>query len=192
MGNGGCSQFITRCLCHCFLLGGRTPHTLPCSSVGSLPGQTVLHELLERGSFPQAAALHKLPQRGSFPRGAVLQEQAAPGSAAPGRSLLQCRLSIGLQLPSGIPLLRRGVPSTGCRWRSATPWTSMDCRDSLPHHGLLHGLQGNLCSGTWSTSCPSFCTDLGVCRAISLTSSHSYLSTAVPQQVFPILKCVIT
>ncbi|KAK4821964.1 hypothetical protein QYF61_004968 [Mycteria americana] len=26
--------------------------------------------------------------------------------------------------------------------------------DSLPHHGLHHGLQGNLCSSAWSTSCP--------------------------------------
>ncbi|KAK4830119.1 hypothetical protein QYF61_008546, partial [Mycteria americana] len=32
--------------------------------------------------------------------------------------------------------------------------------DSLPHHGLHHGLQGNLCSGAWSTSSPSFFTDL--------------------------------
>ena len=28
MGNGGCGQFITRCLCRSFLLRGRTPHTL--------------------------------------------------------------------------------------------------------------------------------------------------------------------
>ena len=26
--------------------------------------------------------------------------------------------------------------------------------DSLPHHGLPHGLQGNLCSAAWSTSSP--------------------------------------
>ena len=38
--------------------------------------------------------------------------------------------------------------------------------DSLSHHGLLHGLQGNLCSGAWSISCPSFFTDLGVCRVV--------------------------
>jgi len=36
--------------------------------------------------------------------------------------------------------------------------------DSLPYRGLLHGLQGNLCSGTWHTSSPSFFTDLGICR----------------------------
>ena len=31
----------------------------PCSSVGSLPRETVLHELLQRGSFPRAAVLHE-------------------------------------------------------------------------------------------------------------------------------------
>ncbi|KAK4806787.1 hypothetical protein QYF61_005583 [Mycteria americana] len=33
-------------------------------------------------------------------------------------------------------------------------------RDNLPHHGLYHRLQGNLCFGAWSTSSPSFFTDL--------------------------------
>ncbi|KAK4810727.1 hypothetical protein QYF61_007701 [Mycteria americana] len=33
--------------------------------------------------------------------------------------------------------------------------------DSLPHHSLHHGLQGNLCSGAWSTCSPSFFSDLG-------------------------------
>ncbi|KAK4811130.1 hypothetical protein QYF61_019761 [Mycteria americana] len=32
--------------------------------------------------------------------------------------------------------------------------------DSLPHHGLHHKLQGNVSSSTWSTSSPSFFTDL--------------------------------
>ncbi|KAK4824229.1 LOW QUALITY PROTEIN: hypothetical protein QYF61_012203 [Mycteria americana] len=32
--------------------------------------------------------------------------------------------------------------------------------DSLPHHGLHQGPQGNLCSRAWSTSSPSFFTDL--------------------------------
>ncbi|KAK4806885.1 hypothetical protein QYF61_012606 [Mycteria americana] len=32
--------------------------------------------------------------------------------------------------------------------------------DNLPHHGLHHRLQGNLCSGSWSTSSPSFFTHL--------------------------------
>jgi len=58
-------------------------------------------------------------------------------------------------------------PPRGCRWISAPLWTSMGCRTCLPHHGLLHGLQDNLCSGAQSTSSPSFFTDLGVCRVVS-------------------------
>ena len=37
----------------------------------------------------------------------------------------------------------------------------------LPHHGLLHDLQGNLCSGVCSTSSLSFFTDLAVRRIFS-------------------------
>jgi len=53
------------------------------------------------------------------------------GSAGPARSLLQHGLPTGSLLPSDIPLLRCGVPSTGYRWISAPPWTSMDCRGQL-------------------------------------------------------------
>ena len=58
--------------------GGEGLTLFPCSSVGSLPRETVLHELLQCESFPQAAVLHKLLQCGSLPWGAVLQEQTAP------------------------------------------------------------------------------------------------------------------
>jgi len=40
-------------------------------------------------------------------------------------------------------------------------------QDSLPHHGLHHGLQGTLCSGVSHASSPSFFTGLGVCRVAS-------------------------
>jgi len=64
--------------------------------------------------------------------------------------------------------------------------------DSLPHHGL-HRLHGKILhSSISSTGSPSFFPDLGVCRALSLTSSHFSLSTAISQQVFPLLKYVIT
>jgi len=150
MGNGGNGQFITCCLCCSLSLGGGLLTLCPCSSVRSLSQETVLHKLLQCESFPRAAALHELPQRVSLPRGAVLQEQAAPawvpkgskpcqqtcsgvgsslhGSAGPGRSLPQCGLPTGSQPPSGIHLLQRRLPSTGYRWRSAPPWTSMGCR----------------------------------------------------------------
>ena len=44
----------------------------PCSSMESLPQETVLHKLLQRESFPRATVLHKLFQHGSLPWGAVV------------------------------------------------------------------------------------------------------------------------
>jgi len=67
--------------------------------------------------------------------------------------------------------------------------------DYLPHHRLHHELQGKtLCSGIWSTSSPFFFTDLGVCRVVSFTSSHSSLSTSSSPQFFffSLLKYVVT
>jgi len=195
--------------------GGGLLTLCPCSSVRSLSWETVLHKLLQRESFPQAAALHKLPQRGSFPRGAVLQEQAAPAWVPTGsqalpanllwRGLLSPRVCRSWQEPAPEWAAHRVTASF--RHKCALAWgpfhglqldicSTVDLHgvqgDSLPHHGLLHELQGKtLCSGAWSTSSPSFSTDLGVCRAVSLTSSHFSLLTAIPQQVFPLLKYVI-
>jgi len=159
------------------------------------------------------------PHRRSLPRGEVLQKQAAPpwishgvtspakktcsgvgsslhGAAGPGRSLLQCGLPVGTQLPSGNNLLLHGVTSVGYRLISAPPYTSMGCRGTTCLMMVFHHkLQGkNLCSGILSTSFPSFFTDLGVCRVISFTSSHSCLSTAVSPQFFllTLLNYVIT
>ena len=77
-GSGGCSQFITCCLCCSFLLRGGLLTLFLCSSVGSLPWETVLHGLLQCESFPHTTVLHELFQHGSLPQGVVLQEQAAP------------------------------------------------------------------------------------------------------------------
>jgi len=122
----------------------------PCSSVRSLSWETVLYKLLQRESFPFGAALHKLPHCRSLPRSAILQEQAAPvwvphGVTSPaskpalawaplstGPQVLpgacsSAELPTGSQPPSGIHPLQCGVPSTGYRWISAPPWTSMDC-----------------------------------------------------------------
>lgn len=49
-----------------------------CSSVGTLPWDTVLHKLLHCEFFPQSAVLHELLQHSSLPKSAVLQEQTAP------------------------------------------------------------------------------------------------------------------
>ena len=97
--------------------------------------------------------------------------------------------------PQGHSLLRASTcsgvgSSTGCRWISAPLQTLHGLQGhSLPHHGLHHGLQGNLCSGTWSTSSPSFFPDLGVCRVVSLTSSHPslQLQLLLRRNFFPFL-----
>jgi len=117
----------------------------------SLSLETVLHKLLHCESIPQAAGLHKLPQHRSLPMGyspsgTGCSSMGPPqgckpcqqtgsgvgsslhGSTGPGKSLLQCRLPTGSQLPSDIHLLRHRVHSTGCRWISAPLWTSMGCR----------------------------------------------------------------
>jgi len=57
---------------------------------------------------------------------------------------------------------------------------------SLPHHGLRHGCRG-VCSSAWRTFSPSFFTDLGVCRVVSLASSHSSLCCCFRSIFFPIL-----
>jgi len=96
------------------------------------------------------------------------------GCTGPARSLLQRRIPRRSQPPPGIPLLWRGA-LPGLQVGLCSPPMGLHGLQghSLPHHGLLQGLQGNLCSGAWSTSCPSFCTDRGVCRAAALTQSHS-------------------
>jgi len=93
-----------------------------CSSVGpSHRVQCFRSRLLQHGSPMGSQALPS--QQTCSGVGSSLH-----GSTGPGRSLLQHGLPTGSQLPSGIHLLWRGVPSTGCRWRSAPPWTSMGCR----------------------------------------------------------------
>ena len=93
------------------------------------------------------------------------------------------------QPPSGIRLLFCGVLHHIC--------STVDIHglqgDSLPRHGLLHGLQGNLCSGVSSPSSPSFFTDLGVCRVVSLTVSlvSSHCCSCCCAATFSLLKCII-
>jgi len=69
------------------------------------------------------------------------------GVSGPVRNLLQCWLSIGSQPPLGVPTCSGVGSFTGCTWISAPSWTSVGYKgENLPHHGLHHGLQGNLCS----------------------------------------------
>jgi len=176
--------------------------------VRSLSQETVLHKLLRHESFPRGAALHELPQRGSFPWGAVPQEQAAPawiptGSPALPANLLQRGLLSPRVCRSWHPPAPAWAPhgvTASFRHPPAPAWgpfhglqveicSTVDLHglrgNSLPHHGLHHELQGKTpCSSVSNTSSPSFFTDLGVCRVVSLTSSHSSLLTAISPQLF--------
>jgi len=168
--------------------GGGLLTLCPCSSMRSFSRETVLHKVLQSESFPWAAALHKLFQHGSLPRvqsfrNKLLQHgtprghkpcqqtcssvgSSLHGSTRSSRSLLQHRSSMGSQPPLDIPLV----------WHGSLPWPA---GGGLLHHGppWAAGAQpaspwaapraaGNLCSGTSSSS---FCTDLGVCKIVSLT-----------------------
>ena len=55
------------------------------------------------------------------------------------------------------------------------PWTA---GDGLLHCGLLYRQQKNHCSSAWSTSFPFFFPNLGLCRVVFLSYSHSSLLTA--------------
>jgi len=162
---------MTCCLCHSFL------HNLfPCSSMGSHPQEIVLCELFQHGFSLRAAVLQKLLHHGSFPWSPVLQKQTAP-----------------VWVPHGVTRPARRPAPVWAPLPGVTP--SFGHIYLVQHevlHGLqldicstvdLHGLQGNLYSGTWCTS-PSSFTDLGVCRVVSLTYSHSSLPAAVVQQFF--------
>jgi len=104
------------------------------------------------------------------------------------RACCSAGLPTGSQPPLGIHLLWRGV----FHGLQVEICSTVDLHGlqghSLTHHGLHHGLQGKLCSGAWTTSSPALFPDLGVCRVVSLTLSHSSL----PLQVFvPLRKSVI-
>jgi len=161
--------------------GGGLLTLFPCSRVGSvwvgsLRWEAVLHNLLQCGSFPQHAVLHKLLQCRSCPEGAVLQEQAAPvwiscgvlspaSKPAPAWAPLSPQGHRSCQEPAPVwashgitaffghpPALVWG-PFHGLQMDICSTMNLHGLQgDRLPHHGLLHRLQGNLSSGTWSTS----------------------------------------
>jgi len=184
-----------------FLVPQRGLLTLPLlQREGPSHGRQFSTSFLPQESFPRAAALHRLPQHGSFPRGAVLQEQAAAvwvplgvTSPASNPALTWAPLSTGPQVlpgacssaglptgsqpPSGIHLLWHGVPSTGCRWVSAAPWTFTGCRDTACLTMVFStSCKGRVSARTFRTPPPpSFFTDLGVCRVVSITLFHSSL-----------------
>jgi len=148
--------------------GGGLLTLCPCSSVGSLPWETVLHELLQYESCPRAAVLHKMLQQGSLPLGAALQNK-----------LLQCGSPMGSTSPASkpAPVWAPHRFTASFRHPPALAWGPPSATggylllglqgDNLPHHCLLHRLHGNLYSEAWCTSSPTFFNNPGVYRAVS-------------------------
>jgi len=133
--------------------------------------------------------------------------------------LLQCRSPVGSQvLPANLlqygllsPWLHRscqepapawalhgvtasfGHPRTA-EWISAAPWISMDCRGTTYFTMIIFTGCSGVSALTPGAPPPpqSFFTNLGVCRGVSLTDSHSSLLDAVTVESFflPLLKYV--
>jgi len=92
MWNGGCGQLIAHCLCRSFLLT-----LFPCSSVGSLPHETVLHALLQCESFPRLQFFTNCSSVGPFHgvqsfRNRLLQHESPTGSQVLPASLIRHEL----------------------------------------------------------------------------------------------------
>ena len=131
--------------------GGGGLTLFPCSSMGSLPGETVLHKLLQRESFPRAAVLHKLLQCGS-PAGS----QVLPANLLQ-FGLLSPQVHRSCQEPAPVWASHGVIASFGricLLWCGVLHGWQVDICSSANLHGLQgdslpshHRLQGNLCSG---------------------------------------------
>lgn len=151
--------------------------SFPCSSLGSLPQQTVLHEILQSESFSQTAVLHKLIQCGILPA----------------RNLFQYRLPTGSQPLLWHPPALVWGSSTGCRWISAALWPSTGIRGtgtspwSFPRaagESLLQHLEQLLAFLPWPP-----CLHNGLSHIYSLLSS--LLQLFLCHFNFPLLKYII-
>lgn len=152
---------------------------IPNFHLSSLPSLLEQHRTIELVSVCNISSLPLLPPLsspapvwGPFPRMQSFMNFSSMHS------------SHRLQLPSGhIYLLQHGVLYMGFSvfWHTCSPLQRLKT-DKLVQHGLLHRLQENLFSSTWSTSSsPSSFSDL--CRAVSNTFS-SLLSFTVAAQDF--------
>ena len=182
--------------------GGGLLTLLPYSSMGSIHQERVLHELLQHGSFtsgcsPSGTGFSSVgPTWGHKPC-----QQTCSGV---GSSLHE---STGLALGSALVQISHGVTTSFGHlcllWHGVLPVLQVDiCStmdlhgvqgDSLPHHGLLlHELQGNLCSGAWSTFSPvllhwPWCLQNCFSHRVSLLSPAAF---SVAQQLFPLFNYV--
>lgn len=180
-------------VCCCFLLRERTPHTPPLLQHGTPPTGDSPLWTSQMGVLPMGCSSQTAPvwvsSHGVSPSGTTCSSKGLPWgdksyqgacsslckTTGTDRSLLQHRSPIGSQPSWGILLLQCDVLH-GYSWIWTSPWASMAAEAQLPHCGLPHRLQGNICL--------SFSTDLGICRVISLLYSHSSPLAAVALPCF--------
>lgn len=127
-----------------FLLGWKSPDTLPCSNAGSLPWETVPHELFQCGPFPEAAVFPKLLRHGSFQRLQSFSNRLLQcGSPQAPKSCQQSCSSVGFSLHGTTSFLLHGVTAS-FGYLPAPVWGSpWDAGGSQLHHDLC-GLPGHI------------------------------------------------
>ena len=126
-----------------------------------------------------------VPSTGCSPSGTDCSSMGPPlgSQILPGNLLQNGLLSLRVHgcFPLGIHVLWHGLfPRLQLGICSTVDLHGLQ-GDSLPHHGLFHRLQGNVFSGAWTTSSPSFFNELGVCRVLTPLSS---CKNALTQFVF--------
>ena len=207
MGVAVCSS---HCLCWSFLLRGRAPQTLFLLQHGVPPTGDSSPWTVLMWVLPMGCSSSQIVPAWAFPMG---WSPSGTGCCSMGSQVLPANL---LQCGLLSPLVYRSWQKPAPAWvlhsllwtqPPALPWGpfhglqmeicfTVDLHglqgDSLCHHGLLHGLQGNLCTSAWSTSSPSFCTDHGVCRIVLYILTHLSWCKLLLYRVFCLLMYVIT
>lgn len=177
-----------------FLLGWKSPDTLPCSNAGSLPWETVPHELFQCGPFPEAAVFPKLLRHGSFQRLQSFSNRLLQrGSPQAPKSCQQSCSSVGFSLHGTTSFLLHGVTAS-FGYLPAPVWVPHGMQVDLSSTMTSVGCQVASClsmifpMGCKGFSCPSFPTDLGS-AGLFLSRSHSSAAAALAQQHSYSLQC---
>ena len=170
----------------------------PFSRMGSLPCDAILPTLILRGLPIYFSCSILCPHHGVHPSGMNCSSMGLPWAAAPLDLQLHHRLlftgyNSGMRpAPAGVlhELYVLLATSTAAPWSPTwlhmeicSMWCSWAAKDSLLYHGPLSGYREFLLL-TWNTS---FCSNLSVFRAASLTCSLSPLPSIVGQQFFHFL-----
>lgn len=136
---------------HVVSLAAQGEESFPCSSWGRPQGRQFSTNFSDVSpSHGQQSPLNCC----NMGHSSIRRSPSRPGCFRVGYSLHG--FPMGSQPPSGIPLLWCGAPlsAVGVSLHPHGPHRAAVAQ--LPHHGLHHGLQGNLSSNAWSISFPSF------------------------------------